>query len=92
MSRPNGPKRRPRTSGSVRGRVRAVAEYVDGATVKFTLPCGHYRTEELTERKPGGGRKPMNVSMVKFLAKYWGPGQGVNVKPCKTCQRKQPPA
>lgn len=68
--------------------VRARAEYLGGSRVKYVYPCGHYRTETLTQGGPGPrGREPMMPAMVKKLARYWG--DGVNVKPCTTCARKQ---
>ena len=68
--------------------VRAHAEYVDGSTVRYTYPCGHFRNEVLLNGAPGNrGKQPMEPVMVKKLAKYWS--QGVNVPPCPTCARRK---
>ena len=66
--------------------VRAEAEYLGGSRVRYRYPCGHTVTRTLTVPARGGGRQPMNPSMVKRMATYWGEGQGVNVPPCPRCK------
>lgn len=69
---------------------RASAEYVDGARVKFTFPCGHYRTETLL-LGPRGHRRPMSPAAAKQLASYWGDGGGVAAGSCPTCRGSKRP-
>lgn len=68
---------------------RAVAEHIEGAKIKFTWPCGHFRI--ITQMiGPRGHRRPMNDFAAKFYSKYWGPGHGVNAGLCPTCHPDAP--
>lgn len=73
----------------VKRTVRAEAEYLGESRVRFTFPCGHFRTETLMVPARGGGKQPMSPAMVRKLAAYWGPGQQVAVSECLTCAKKR---
>jgi len=78
--------RNPRRVGPKK-KTRAKCEHIEGAKVRFHFPCGHYRTDELNQPKPGGGTQPMHMMMVRMLVRSWET-TGVNVDPCYTCKYK----
>lgn len=73
--------------GFTRYATKAKAEHVSGTRVKYTWPCGHYRTEDLnSERRPLARRVPTEEG-VRILSRSWG--DGVYVEACPTCAKKE---
>jgi len=56
-------------------------EYLGEAKVRFTWPCGHYRTEDYMKKKES---KKMWPEGVRMMVRYWQ-RSGIHLGKCPTC-------